>query len=142
MTENKAIQNKERTAVWLYPQTMEGMDGSLTNANCKSRSEFIENALHFYMGFLDSQSAAPFLSQAILDAVQGTLQISEHRVSNNLFRLSVEMNMMMHLLATTLEVTDEELRSLRSHCVREVKNRKGRITIDDAIAFQQGDSSD
>ncbi len=132
-------ENKQRTAVWLYPKTIENIDAKLHGANCKSRSEFIENALSFYSGFLESQNATPFLSQAILDAISGTLQISEHRTSNNLFRLSVEINMMMHLLATTLDVTDEELRSLRSRCVREVKQTKGRITVDHAIEFQQGD---
>ena len=42
--------NKERTAVWLYPETMERLDGWLNQDNCKSRSEIIEKALHRLRG--------------------------------------------------------------------------------------------
>ena len=131
--------NKDRTAIWLYPDTMERMDGWLTKDNCKSRSEFVEKALSFYMGYLASEDTSSYLSKALLAGVQGTLQNTEKRVSANLFRLSVETGMMMHLLATTLEVTDDELRSLRGRCVAEVKKTKGKITLDSAVKFQQGD---
>ncbi|MEG1268115.1 MAG: hypothetical protein RSD35_02595 [Oscillospiraceae bacterium] len=63
--------------------------------------------------------------------------MTEQRVANNLFRLSVETGMMMHLLASTLDVTDEELQRLRGRCIGEVKSTKGRIKLDDAVAFQQ-----
>ena len=46
---------KKRTAVWLYPETIEKMDGLLERDNCKSRSEFIDKALNFYMGYLVSE---------------------------------------------------------------------------------------
>ena len=57
-------------------------------------------------------------------------------MANNLFRLSVEISMMMHLLATTLEITDEELHRLRGRCVAEVKRTRGKIRLDDAVDFQ------
>lgn len=129
---------KERTAIWLYPETMERLDGWVTQDNCKSRSEFVEKALSFYMGYLSSEDITDYLSKALLSSIQGTLQNTENRVANNLFRLSVEISMMMHLLATTLEVTDDELRSLRGRCVAEVKKTRGKIKLDDAVQFQQG----
>jgi len=129
---------KERTAIWLYPETMERLDGWVTQDNCKSRSEFMEKALSFYMGYLSSEDITDYLSKALLSSIQGTLQNTENRVANNLFRLSVEISMMMHLLATTLEVTDDELRSLRGRCVAEVKKTRGKIKLDDAVQFQQG----
>ena len=129
---------KERTAIWLYPETMERLDGWVTQDNCKSRSEFVEKALSFYMGYLGSEDITDYLSKALLSSIQGTLQNTENRVANNLFRLSVEISMMMHLLATTLEVTDDELRSLRGRCVAEVKKTRGKIKLDDAVQFQQG----
>ena len=130
--------NKERTAVWLYPETMERVDGWLIQDNCKSRSEFIEKALCFYMGYLGTEDTSSYLSKALLSSIEGTLQKTENRVASNLFRLSVEISMMMHLLATTLEVTDEELHRLRGRCVAEVKKSKGKIRLDDAVEFQNG----
>ncbi|MDD3780992.1 MAG: hypothetical protein PHX26_13215 [Proteiniphilum sp.] len=130
--------NKERTAVWLYPETMERLDGWLIQDNCKSRSEFIEKALCFYMGYLGTEDTSSYLSKALLSSMEGTLQKTENRVASNLFRLSVEISMMMHLLAATLEVTDEELHRLRGRCVAEVKKTKGKIRLDDAVEFQNG----
>lgn len=105
--------------------------------NKKNHSEFIYWAVDFYMGYLNSQNAATFLCRALGELIQGNLQMTEQRVANNLFRLSVETGMMMHLLASTLDVTDEELQRLRGRCIGEVKSTKGRIKLDDAVAFQQ-----
>ena len=40
-------ENKKNYALWLYPETVRRMDSSLELANCQSRSEFVEKALHF-----------------------------------------------------------------------------------------------
>lgn len=130
--------NKERTAIWLYPETIGRLDSWLEKDNCKSRSEFVEKALSFYMGYLGTEDTSQYLSKALLTSIQGTLQKTENRVGSNLFRLSVEISMMMHLLATTLSITDEELRRLRGRCVADVKKTKGKIRLDDAVEFQSG----
>ena len=45
-------ENKKRTAVWLSPGVIRRMDSWLEEDNCSTRSEFIEKALRFYMGYL------------------------------------------------------------------------------------------
>lgn len=132
-------QIKERTAVWLYPETIKRMDESLDKANARSRSELMEQALTFYLSYLDTKDATPFLAQAIVSSVEATLQSAEQRTATNLFRLAVEIDMMMHLLAASLDITDDELRALRGRCVSEVKKTKGKLTFDAAVAFQQRD---
>ena len=130
--------SKHRTAVWLYPETIKKMDYMLDTDNSKSRSEFIEKALQFYMGYLTSENTAEYLPKVLVSAMQGILMETENRNSSNLFRLSVEMSMMMNILAAGLEISDEDLRKLRGRCVNEVKKTKGKISIDDAVKFQQG----
>lgn len=129
---------KKRTAVWLYPETIEGMDSLLEKDNCKSRSEFIDKALNFYMGYLLSEDTTGYLSKILISAIQGILKETENRNANNLFRLSVEMSMMMNILAAGLEINDEELRSLRGRCVQQVRKTRGKISMEEAIKFQQG----
>ena len=129
---------KKRTAVWLYPETIEEMDSLLERDNCKSRSEFIDKALNFYMGYLVSEDTTGYLSKILISAIQGILKETENRNANNLFRLSVEMSMMMNILAAGLEINDEELRSLRGRCVQEVRKTRGKISMEEAIKFQQG----
>ncbi len=60
--------NKERTAVWLYPETIERLDGWLNQDNCKSRSEFIEKALCFYMGYLGTEDTSSFFPRPCFPA--------------------------------------------------------------------------
>ena len=133
--QNKA---KNRTAVWLYPETIERMDMLLESDNAKSRSEFIEKALQFYMGYLTSENSTEYFSKVLISAMQGLLRESENRNSGNLFRLSVEMSMMMNILAAGLEISEDDMRKLRGRCVNEVKKTKGKISMEDAVKFQQG----
>ncbi len=129
---------KKRTAVWLYPETIEKMDNLLERDNCKSRSEFIDKALNFYMGYLVSEDTTGYLSKILISAIQGTLKETENRNSSNLFRLSIEMSMMMNILAAGLEINEEELRSLRGRCVQQLKKTRGKVSMEEAIKFQQG----
>lgn len=129
---------KTRTAVWLYPDTIERMDALLVKDNVKSRSEFIEKALQFYMSYLNNEESTEYLSKVIVSVIQGLLRETENRHSGNLFRLSVEMSMMMNILAAGLEISDEDLRKLRGRCVNEVKKTKGQISMEAAVEFQQG----
>ena len=59
--------NKKRTAVWLTPGVIRRMDGWLEEDNCKTRSEFIEKALRFYMGCLATEDTSEYLSRALVD---------------------------------------------------------------------------
>jgi|GEM_PF-6403265 len=48
------------------------------------------------------------------------------------------MSMMMNILAAGLEISDEELRNLRGRCVQQVKKTRGKVSMEEAIKFQQG----
>ncbi len=38
----------QRSTIWLSPNIMNSLDDMKSKANCKSRSEFIEQAIKFY----------------------------------------------------------------------------------------------
>ena len=46
---------KKKTTFWLPPDMIDRMDGWLKADNCRSRNEFVEMALRFYMGYLGSE---------------------------------------------------------------------------------------
>ena len=52
----------ERTVVWLDAKLVPRMDGWLAADNCKNRSEFINKALRFYMGYLGTEDNTAYLS--------------------------------------------------------------------------------
>ncbi len=129
---------KQRVTAWLYPEMIANMESFMEANDMKNHTEFVSKAVDFYIGYLGTKDGTAFLSQTLLGSIQGTLKKTENRVASNLFRLSVEISMMMHLLATTLEITDEELYRLRGRCVAEVKRTRGKIRLDDAVEFQSG----
>ena len=44
-------ETKNKYAIYLYPSLVEEVDTLMKDANTTSRSEFISDALHFYVGY-------------------------------------------------------------------------------------------
>ncbi len=129
-------ENKKNYALWLYPETVRRMDNSLNLANCQSRSEFVEKALRFYMGYLASEDITEYLSKALLTSMRGMLDANDDRMRSLLFKLCVEINMMMHVIAAHFKDDISDLRALRGYAVDEVKRTYGRISFDSAVKIQ------
>ena len=55
-----------------------------------------------------------------------------------LFKLAVEQDMVMNVLAAGMEIPDEQLKALRGRCVQDVKKTSGSISLDDAVRYQRG----
>ncbi len=85
--------NKKSTTIWLRPSVISRMDGWLEADNCQSRSEFVDKALRFYMGYLGTEDNTTYISRAILTAIQGTLDDNNNRLCRILFKCAVELNM-------------------------------------------------
>ena len=84
--------NKKSTTIWLRPSVISRMDGWLEADNCQSRSEFVDKALRFYMGYLGTEDNTAYLSKAILTAIQGTLDDNNNRLCRILFKCAVEVS--------------------------------------------------
>ena len=112
------------------------MDSSLDFANYQSRSEFVEKALHFYMGYLASEDITEYLSKALLTSLRGMLDANDDRIRSLLFKLCVETNMMMHVIAAHFKDDISDLHALRGYAADEVKRTYGRISFDNAVKIQ------
>ena len=132
-----ASKHKKRTAVWLDPNVIQRMDGWLEADNCKTRSEFIEKALRFYMGYLATEDTSAFLSRALVDTLRGILRDNTNRLSTLLFKWCVELNMMGHTIAAHFRADPVNRRELRAYAVDEVKRTNGKIRFDDALDQQR-----
>ena len=130
-------ENKTRIPAWLRPSTIRHMDGWLEEDNCKTRSEFIEKALRFYMGCLATEDTSEYLSRALVDTLRGTLADNENRLRTLLFKLCVEVNMMSHTVAAHFRADPVNRRELRAYAVDEVLRTNGKISFDDALDLQR-----
>ena len=69
--------------------------------------------------------------------MNATLRSMEGRICRLLFKLAVEMDMMMNVLSAGMEIPEEQLEHLRPQCVRNVKKTSGSISLDSAVERQQ-----
>ncbi len=131
---------EERTRIHtrISPDTQRKMETAMPNANCRNQNEFVEKAIRFYSDHIISQEVTDFLAPALVDALRATVQGSENRIARLLFKLTVEISMMMHVLAAGLEIDDSQLDDLRWRCVQEVKKTNGGIKFKDVL--QEHDS--
>ncbi|MGI5933634.1 MAG: hypothetical protein ACOX7A_02380 [Lawsonibacter sp.] len=122
-----------------YPSTLEVVDRAAETANCKSRSEYLERAALFYAGYISGQDATAYLPPALSKVMRGIVRDTENRICRMLFKLAVELDMVMNLLAAAMEIPEARLRELRVRCIENVKKTNGSITMEDAVAYQNGD---
>ena len=66
------------------------------------------------------------------------MQDSENRTARLLFKLAVEVSIMMNVLASELEINESDLEKLRARCVREVKRTNGSVSFQEAVRYQKG----
>jgi hypothetical protein len=104
-----------------------------------TRSDYIEQAIHFYAGHLAMEHNTDYIARAIHESVSGTVKTSENRLARLLFKIAVEMAKLEQMLATINEMDEETLRRLHIRCVNDVKKINGIIRMEDAVKFQRGE---
>lgn len=132
------MENKQRTTIWLSQNVMKELDNMSQRADCRSRSEFIEQAIKFYDGYIRSTDENQYLPIALSSAMNGIIHTSEDRIAKVLYKNTVELSMLMNILAATAEIDEETLKKLRKKCSKEVNGTRGQIQFEDAYRYQKG----
>ena len=70
------------------------------------------------MGYLVADDTTEYLSKALLISMRGTLDANDDRMRSLLFKLCVETNMMMHVIAAHFKDDVGDLRALRRRMCR------------------------
>lgn len=126
-------EEKTRIHTRISSDTQRKMEIAFPNANCRSRNEFVEEAIRFYSDHIISQEVTDFLAPALVSALRATIQGSENRIARLMFKQTVELSMMMNVLAAGLEIDDSQLDELRWRCVQNVKKTNGSISFADTL---------
>ena len=64
---------KEKFALWITPEAKKEVEAHYKQDNCKSQSEYIEKAVRFYSGYLDTKHAEEYLPRVLSDVLEGKL---------------------------------------------------------------------
>ena len=132
------FQNKKKFALWMYPDTLEKIGEIYREDNCESKSEFIEKAVNFYIGYLTSEDKKSYLPSVVTSTLKSIVAESDNRQNRMLFKLAVEIAIMQNLVASSQDIDPVSLERLRGECVKEVKRLNGSFSFEDAVYWQKG----
>ena len=131
-------ENRHRHTVWMDDAVWDQVEAHYQADNCSTRNEFVEKAIRFYSGYLDTEHANEYLPRVLADVLEGKLGALGKRIGHLLFKLSVDQNLMGNVLAAGIDIDPDELQKARVRCVKEVKETNGEISFEDAVRYQKG----
>ena len=105
MAEN--TEGKRKLALWIRESSLEQVRKWYKADDCSSQSEFIEKAIHFYIGYISSENGSDYLPKIITSTVKGIVNDSDNRISRILFKLAVEQAITMNVVAATYHFPKE-----------------------------------
>lgn len=112
-------------------------DTYIQNSTVKNRTELIENALRFYLGFLTAQKAEDYLLQTLSSVMVGTVQDSENRLARMDFKIAVELSKLSQVIAYSHDIDEDALKRLHLKCLEEVRHINGTIDFENAYKYQK-----
>ena len=136
-----STENRDRLALRMGPDTKRKIDQWYEAAGCHSRNQFVEQAVNFYADHLALQDNSS-LPKAVTSALDGRLGMFEDRLASLLYKHSVELDMVMGILADSYEFTEEDMRRRRADSVRNVKQTNGRLSFEQKVRREEDEWPD
>ena len=130
--------DSKRIGLYINQDLLKACDNAISRTNATSRSDFISNSIEFYIAWLDSKNTTKILTPALESVIGSKILDTEDRIARVLFKQGVELAMLMHVVAATNDITENQLKDLRKICVEEVKRNSGKYKFEDAFRFQKG----
>ncbi len=124
--------DKEQIAFRVTPQIKREIDFIMDADGSRTRNEFLEHAVKFYIDHLLARSMTT-LPVSVTSAINGRLGMLEDRLSALQFNNSVELDMLVQIIARAYDFNDAILRKLRSDSAKNVKITGGRVSLEDAV---------
>ena len=136
-----STENRDRLALRMGPDTKRKIDQWYKAAGCRSQNQFVEQAVNFYADHLALQDNGS-LPRAVTSALDGRLGMFEDRLASLLYKHSVELDMVMGILADSYELTEEDMRRRRADSVRNVKQTNGRLSFEQKVRAEEDEWPD
>ena len=130
-------ENKNRHTVWLTDEAWAKVKNHYRTDNCSTQNEYIEKAIQFYSGFLDTEQADSYLPRVFAEVLEGKLSALGSRIGKLLFKLSVDDAVIGHLIAAATDVDLDTLKKLKVKCIKDVKETNGEVGFENAYRFQK-----
>ena len=123
-------ETKERFPLRMKPETSRRLEQWYAADNCRSKNEFVEKAINFYVDYLETQDNQSLLPTALQAALDGRLGRLEDHIARREFTREVELDLLIGIIADAVEVDRDELKRRRAQSVRNVKANNGLISLE------------
>lgn len=133
----KENNNNQRSKVTLRlpEEKIKQLDNFVELSDSRSRNAFIEEAIDFYGGYMMANKNR-YLPIAVVSSLESVVKLSEDRIARLLFKNTVELAMMLNVVAANYEIDPDTMKKLRKQCVSEVKGTIGKINFEDIYKYQ------
>ena len=81
-------ETKTKYAIYLYPSQVEEIKSLMEQANAKSQSEFVADAIRFYIGYLQQGKNVNYLAPIIAQCIREEIGSTEKNICQILFKLA------------------------------------------------------
>ena len=98
------VKGKQKTTVFFTPSVRRKIEDTYRIDNCKSQSEFIEKAVEFYLGYLNTKNAGAFLPEVLSTILIGITDDLAQRMGRYLYKVAVEQYLCNHILTADTDM--------------------------------------
>ena len=102
-----------------------------------SRNEFIRDAVEFYLEWLNIESTDKFLTPALESVISAKIRDVEYRISQNLFRIAVEQNVLAQVLISDGKYACDFVEGLHRNAVAMVAETNGTFCPSDLLTAEE-----
>lgn len=136
MNEAKTEDKKRKFALYVRDSSLDVARQWYEQDNCASISEFIEKAILFYGGYIANERNPNYLPNIVISTLKSIMRDSENRHNRNLYRIALELSMLMNVMAATHHIPEQSLDKLRGECEEEIRRINGSLSLDTAVKWQ------
>lgn len=126
-------ENKQRISLYLDKDTVKKADKMIKEHGYRSRDEFYTEAVERFVADELLKENAPALSERLARAVADMNEDNARSISKGLFRYAVQLEMVMRMIATLSDISDEEVEDMRREAINNVRRTRGKVNLKDII---------
>lgn len=120
---------KQKYSYSLPMEVDEMISGNVIAADCRSKNEFVEQAIRFYCEYLSLENSKTIIPVHLQNAIDHAVTLSERRTSKVLFKQSVALAMLTEALTNYLSYDRSDIRMLEQTAFDKVRKYNGMLDM-------------
>jgi len=115
------LQKRVKSGLAVTEQHLKLIDENLRRAKANSRNDFVEQAIEFYIGYLNAEDNSDYVGELLSAELDRRISTFTKTFSTNQYKTSVQLAIISHILANAFNFNREYVDDLFRRCQIEVK---------------------